>query len=114
MWNEHACFKVAWDFIRMTRFCHYAALSAPAVSNVARILMETPDVSDGRIGKDWATFPAVLLDIVVWVTCTYKLRAEQVERKVGTPTLGLEWGRGVGVRGSTGKAGCTCMGRKHR
>ena len=67
VWNEHACVKVAWDFVRLSRFRQYSALSAPAMTQVVRILESArPSAIAGRIGQDWCRFANVFVDIIHW------------------------------------------------
>lgn len=50
--------------MRLCRFRQYSALSAPAMSQVASILAEHPDMTGTRVGMDRAKFPALFVDIV--------------------------------------------------
>ncbi len=87
MWNDHACIKVAWDFVRLSRFRQYSALSAPAVAQVACIL-GAPSANSHRIGKDWACFSALFVDVLYWCHMTREDQKDQ-KRKVSHP-------RGIG------------------
>jgi len=87
VWNEHACVKVAWDFVRVSRFRQYSALSAPAMTQVVRILAARPDVTNGRVAPDWASFPAIFVDILHWCYLNRMDKSDQKRAKVREPCI---------------------------